>query len=312
MPGVKKHRSPLPFGRNFPASDYDSPYGGRPSALERNVLRYRAIEATLYLFYAEDLRRFMLGNVYRLCQTDTPVGGKPKNEGKKLEQAFTHAIKIGFMTPAEATEIQHLIDYRNDIAHRIHAVLADVSNSYIAIDYSPLARAQYKENAFEKLRRWRITINDRSMQLPAITCSFDGLIFEFSRRIYEQDLSRLERLIDKQIAKEAVAIRSIQAEMDLSATELVGDLAPRFPANHRPGSAVDDDYSPPRGHLTARGAEICYRLYDLGKRPIVVAYLMGISMRAAENRKKGWLKAGGTMRARQEIKRYKFQRPGGE
>jgi hypothetical protein len=29
------------------------------------------------------------------------------------------------------------------------------------------------------------------------------------------------------------------------------------------------------GHLTKRGAEICYRLFDLGKSPMAVAYLMG-------------------------------------
>ncbi|HSC85080.1 MAG TPA: hypothetical protein VLC30_15805, partial [Pseudomonas sp.] len=104
--------------------------------------------------------------------------------------------------------------------------------------------------------------------------------------------------------KEANAINTIKSEMDLSGTELVGDLAPRFPANHKPGSFDGWDYAPPRGHLTKRGVEICYRLFDLGKRPIVVAYLMGISLRAAERRRKAWSEAGGEKRIPSEVKRY--------
>lgn len=29
------------------------------------------------------------------------------------------------------------------------------------------------------------------------------------------------------------------------------------------------------GHLTPQGVEICYRLFDLGKSPLAVAFLMG-------------------------------------
>src|SRR5579859_7492257 len=64
MPGVAKHHSKGKVGRAFPASRYDDPRGGRPSALERNILRYRATEAALYLFFTEDVRGFMLSNIY--------------------------------------------------------------------------------------------------------------------------------------------------------------------------------------------------------------------------------------------------------
>ena len=44
MPGVNKQHKPREFGRAFLASRHNDPRGGRASALERNVLRYRAIE----------------------------------------------------------------------------------------------------------------------------------------------------------------------------------------------------------------------------------------------------------------------------
>jgi hypothetical protein len=42
----------------------------------------------------------------------------------------------------------------------------------------------------------------------------------------------------------------------------------------------------------------------MGKSPIAVAYLMGISLRAAKNRRMGWLKARRLQRVRAEVKRY--------
>jgi hypothetical protein len=65
MPGVTKHHTKRDYGRAFPASRYDDPRGGRASAIERNILRYRAAEATVYLFYAEEVRDFMLTDVHR-------------------------------------------------------------------------------------------------------------------------------------------------------------------------------------------------------------------------------------------------------
>lgn len=83
------------------------------------------------------------------------------------------------------------------------------------------------------------------------------------------------------------------------------DLSPRFPANHRPGrQGYGEDYIPATGHLTKRGVEICYRLFDLGKSPTAVAYLMGMTLRSAERRRRSWIKAAGLQRARAEVERY--------
>jgi hypothetical protein len=115
----------------------------------------------------------------------------------------------------------------------------------------------------------------------------------------------LEHLITKQIARERKRYSAINAELDLRGTELIDDLSPRFPANHRPGrQGYGDDYIPATGHLTKRGVEICYRLFDLGKSPMAVAYLMGMTLRSAERRHRSWIKAGGSQRVRAEVERY--------
>ncbi len=344
MPGVTKVHIKRDYGRAFPASDYDDPRGGRPSALERNVLRYRATEATLYLFYAEEVRRFLLTNVHRAAvQKQAEAIWEPPEErrlhlllanllkeaesiqklpekdvaafrlalaherqqGKKLKIALGHAIAVGIVTEEEAVELKSLLDYRNDIAHRIPVIMSDVSRSYCATDQVAYVAPTYKGGALDRLRSFRRSLWQRARGKFLVTVSIDGALFELAEHAFELDLRRLDRLITKQIVQDNERHKRIHAELDLQSTDLVDDLSPRFPANHRPGrQGHGDDYIPATGHLTKRGAEICYRLFDLGKSPTAVAYLMGMTLRSAERRRHSWSKAGGPRRIRVEIERY--------
>lgn len=344
MPGVTKHHTKRDYGRAFPASRYDDPRGGRASAIERNILRYRATEATVYLFYAEEVRDFMLTDVHRAAirrpaeeiweqpeerrlqrvfadllrdaETEKKLPAEDaealrrafvsqRQQGKKLKIAFAYAVTIGIFTEAEAAELKALLDYRNDIAHRIHLVMSDISRNYWAIDHVAYAAPTYKGEALERLRAYRRSLWERARGQLLLTLSTDSMLFEFAEHAFEQDLKRLDRLIKKQIAGERERYKAINADLDLRGTELVDDLSPRFPANHRPGrQGYGDDYIPATGHLTKRGVEICYRLFDLGKSPTAVAYLMGMTLRSAERRQRSWIRAGGLLRVRAEVERY--------
>jgi hypothetical protein len=341
VPRVTKHQSKRNFGRTFPASQYDDPRGGRASALERNILRYRATEAALYLFYAEEVRGFLLGDVYRAAnrQPDVPYWLPPEEHrlkslladilrdaevtgkltpqdatalrnasengrqlSKKLKTAFGYAVTAGIFTEAEAIELKTLLDYRNDIAHRIHLVMSDISRNYWAIAY---AAPTYKGQALDRLRVFRQSLWERGQEKLVFTLSMDHVLFDLAEHTYEQELKRLELLITKQIDVERERYKAINSELNLGGTELIGDLSPRFPANHRPGRrGRGDDYIPATGHLTARGVEICYRLFDLGKTPTAIAYLMGMTLRSAERRQRSWIKAGGIQRMRAQVERY--------
>lgn len=344
MPGVTKHHAKRDYGRAFPASRYDDPCGGRTSAIERNILRYRATEVTIYLFYTEEIRAFMLTDVYpaairssgeairertegqRLQSVfadllrDAKAGGRLEAEdaealrsafaskpqqSKNLKAAFDYAVKIGIFTEAEAAELKALLNYRNDIAHRIHLVMSDISRNYWAIDHITDAAPTYKGDALDRLRVYRRSLWERARGQLLLTLSTDSMLFEHAEHALEQDLKRLDRLIKKQIAGELERYKAINAELDLRGTELVDDLSPRFPANHRSGrQGYGDDYTPATGQLTKRGVEICYRLFDLGKSPRAVAYLMGMTLRSAERRQQSWRKVGGLERVRTEVERY--------
>jgi len=233
MAGVTKSHPKRQHGRAFPHSRYDDPRGGRPSALERNVLRYRAAEATLYLFYAEEVRDFMMANIYprairdpaaspwetseeqRLQKmlgrllSDAEIAGTlssadaqkvrhanqndPK-EGKKLRKAFGYAVNVGMFTATEANELVELLNYRNDIAHRIHLVMSDVTRSYWTSEHVAFTAPAYKGDALDRLRAYKDSLWKRTQSLM-LTLSMYGLLFEHAERTYEEELKRLDRLI---------------------------------------------------------------------------------------------------------------------
>jgi hypothetical protein len=226
-----------------------------------------------------------------------------RRQGKKLKVAFGYAIKIGAFSATEAEELHKLLDYRNHLAHRMHMVVSDISRSNYVDDFLDVYPTVYRADALDRLRSYRDTLWERTRGLIH-HISMDRLLFEHAESVYEADLKRLERLIERQIDRENRRIAAINAELDLRGTELVGDLDPRFPLNHRPDRSYGDDYIPPTGHLTKRGVEICYRLFDLAKSPIAVAYLMGMTLSAAKNRQRGWMNAGGLNRQRAEVERY--------
>jgi hypothetical protein len=240
MPGVSKHHTTRDYGHAFPASRYDDPRGGRASALERNILRYRATEAAVYLFYAEAVRDFMLTNVYpaairqpgeeiweppeerrlqrvfadllRDAETEQKLLAEDaealrrafaseRQQGKKLKVAFAYAVTIGMFTEAEAAELKALLDYRNDSAHRIHLVMSDISRDYWAIDHVAYAAPTYKGDALDRLRSYRRTLWERARGQLLLTLPMDSMLFELAEHAFEQDLKRLDRLIKKQITR---------------------------------------------------------------------------------------------------------------
>jgi hypothetical protein len=337
MAGVTKSH-PGGYERTFPHSRYNDPRGGRHSALERNVLRYRAVETALYLYYAEEVRRFVMTTIYpaairdaaappwetieeqRLWVLIARVLGDAElagtlssadaqkvrhacqhdpKQGNKLRKALRYAVDTSIFTASEADELVELLDYRNDIAHRVHLVMSDLTRSYGASEFLAYDPPLYKGDALDRLRGYKKSLWGRTRHMVH-TLSMDGLMFDHAERFFEEELGRLEELIQKQILLEKQRFHAVRAELDLSGTDLVGELDPRFPLNfHQNGH----DGATDTGHLTRCGAEICYRLFDLGKSPLAVAYLMGMSLRAAQRRRKRWREVGGQGRTPYEIER---------
>jgi hypothetical protein len=209
--------------------------------------------------------------------------------------AFGYAVKIGMFSTAEVEELAGLLDYRNHIAHRIHMLMSDVGRSYFAVERLEFADPIYEQGALDRLRAFHGSLWDRTKgRSMTIMVSLDRLMFESAECVYRDELKRLDRLIRAQVRREQARLAEINAELNLSDTEFVDDLHPRHLGNRR----WNRRDGPDPGHLTKRGVEVCYRLFELGKSPIAVAYLMGMSLRSAEGRRRSWVKAGGLARTR--------------
>jgi hypothetical protein len=106
------------------------PRGRQLPALERNILKYRAFEMVLVLFRIEHLKNFVLNSVRATYPGRFPPGAK-----NVYRSAWTVLVADGVITQAESSEIQHLVDYRNAIAHNIHHLTSDLSRDPVAEDY---------------------------------------------------------------------------------------------------------------------------------------------------------------------------------
>jgi len=290
---------------------YTDPLGSQLPALERNILKLRAMQMLLILFYAEELKRQVLNLIQgtdglwaRLVTDGSRRERVPKRTKNPVGKALDALIEDGAISPEEKAEIISLIDYRNLIGHEMHELVADVStdrevrrraefrNGEKAFDYEAVERLQHYRRRLGGL--WRT-------HHYVMTYSENNFMFKAAERTFLSEIGKLKTKIRKLHEVRGAKIDALNGELSLAGTEFDDDeLYPGHPLHH---------YEDRR--LTRRGEEICYRLFDSGRSPMAVAHLLGISLRAARKRRKMWLAIGGEDRAKveyAELPRRKFYR----
>jgi hypothetical protein len=127
---------------------FTDPLGSQLPVLERNILKLRAMQMLLVMFYAEELKR-KVRDLKRV----------PKGTKKAENKTLTALVVDRSITDVEKTEIVKLIDYRNVIGHQMHNLLADVSPERVAreiVTYAPDCLKKYDYNAVERLQHFPI------------------------------------------------------------------------------------------------------------------------------------------------------------
>jgi hypothetical protein len=277
---------------------FTDPLGSTLPALEQNILKYRAMEMLLVMFYAEELKRKILD---RIQTTDGWLvrvkKGQPERVPKgvknPVDKALNALVADGAIKPNEKNEIVELIDYRNTIAHQMHNMLGDLSPTRYArdlamfgsntpkYDYKAVKRLQHYHKLFDEMYR---------THHYAMTVNFNSMLFRAAEKTFLAEIKRLDRKIVRLLKERNAAIKKLNAEMSLKGTGLEGEYAPYHPLNHHEDK-----------RLTKRGAETCYWLFDLGKSEMAVAHLMRLSLLAVKKRKTMWLKLGGKARKKPDI-----------
>jgi hypothetical protein len=285
---------------------YTDPLGSRLPALEKNILKHRAMEMLLVLFYAEELKRDVLDHIQTTDTAPLHEGKQervPKGVKNPVDKALNALIADGALTLAQKQEIIELIDYRNIIAHQMHNILADVNPEEIAREYTHYLPElpKYDYDAVKRLQHYRKLVAGLYRTHFYVTeLNYNGLLFKAAERTFLEEIKRLRKVISRQVKARSEAIKRLNRELTLKDLGLDGEHDPRHPLMQ-----YDD------GRFTKRGVEVCFRLFDLGKSPMAAAHLMGVSFRATRKRHKQWNTLGGKRRPKVDIDqlpRRKFYR----
>ncbi|WP_431296458.1 hypothetical protein [Rahnella sp. PAMC 25559] len=253
------------------------PHGRTTTSLEANVLKIRAFEMVLILFYMENLKRFILGSIQ---QTDKIRGenyfasGKIKtSEGKKMEIARARLVSEGVINQTESDELKKLMDYRNIIGHKVHDLTVDVG-AYANLTtlhpetYKPMPAYDY--TAAKRARLLREKIENGMMGNYIMRMSFSSLAFEAAEKTYLKEIKRLKVRTNKDIKNFNDIIQDTNRLIKGIPTSVMLAAQPAHPQNIKNN-----------GNLSKHGVKCAKLLFEAKATPLAVAYMMRISFRAA-------------------------------
>jgi hypothetical protein len=143
---------------------FTDPLGSKLPALERSILKFRAMQMLLVMFYAEELKRDLLDLIQAndslitcLDKNKAPSERVPRGTKKAVDKALNALVADQAITTTDKAEIVKLIDYRNVIGHQMHNLLADVSPERVAreiVAYAPDLLHKYDYSAVERLQHF--------------------------------------------------------------------------------------------------------------------------------------------------------------
>lgn len=260
------------------------PHGAAPTAWETDILKIRAFEMVLVLFYMEALRRFIIESIQatdKFSGADRISDGKPKTkEGKRMELARALLVSEGAITQAESDELFGLLDYRNLIGHKVQELTVDVGA------YSDLTRLDPK--SFKKIPAYDYTAAKRAKKLKEIvergmmrkfvmSLGMESLQFEAAERTYLAEIERLKMRVNNGITKTNKLIEQTNQIIKSIPKSVTEAAVPYHPRNTREN-----------GSLTRAGGECAFQLFEAQATPLAVAYMMRISLRSANLWFKKW------------------------
>lgn len=255
-----------------------------PTTWEADILKIRAFEMVMILFYIEDLRKFIIGSIQvtdRLHGLNRLTDGNPKTrEGKKMDLARAVLVSEGVISQAESDELFELVDYRNLIGHKVQELTVDVGA------YSDLSRINpktykpisiYDYTAAKRAKQLRLKVMKGMMGKFAMTASMSSLKFEAAEKTYLTEIERLKKRVNRGIEQTNRLIVETNRIIESIPESVKAAAQPSHPRNIREN-----------GSLTKAGGSCAYQLYDANATPLAVAYMMRISLKSAKLWFKKW------------------------
>lgn len=276
---------------------FADPYDELPS-YEREIVRLRAYELTLVLYYKEDIERSILDTIEchdRMKAKFDPgfCPRAPLGDKKRLEKSLSAMVSDGAISDSERTQIVKVIDFRNDIAHRIDHLFSDLEQSrfsarWVDTEFRKVANIrEFDHRAVEELKKIRMVL-DRVTRThyPIGTLSLRGYLM----------FSSTEKTLLKEIGKSRKRLQSLAIERKKAVEQMNQELRSGLRLLN---SLREQQYFHIRfdlGRMTARGQEFCYRLFDEGLSDLAVAHVFEMKLRSIQSRRRTWRQLGGSVR----------------
>lgn len=165
-------------------------------ALEKNILKYRALQMVLLLHQVETLRSFVIGSI-RATDSIPTISREirlPENAKRPMEKAFKILVFEGIISEKESSDLQSIIELRNYIGHRMHNLVADISAPKLMGKHDPI----FDYFALGRFEKYRDKIYKGMQKKFILQFSFRDLAFEQAELTYKEELYRLPKKIDRQ------------------------------------------------------------------------------------------------------------------
>ena len=237
---------------------YKDPWRGHVRALEKNIIRYRAIQSVLTMCYTEKLKR----DIFCMVPGGSRIG---------IKKAVKAWVDKGAITQKESIKIRRLIDYRNNLAHEFHKMNADLSTLYD----SPIMD-DVKQYDYAVIHQLKATINllyERVQATPQwiLKIGLESLDFETVEHVLTSELKTLERRIDRLYDKR----REENDQLNREIKEMRKIFSDRLDS---PWSLRHEN-----GRLTKTGMALCEVMFSSGYSTLAIAYVMEMSITSARS-----------------------------
>ena len=280
---------------------FSDPWRGRIRALERNVMMYRTIQFVLVIHYAEELKKTVIKHVrdhyvrFKVNQThghrgysmdtshrDYSVDTSPKNFYGSLNKW----VDEGLIDDKESSEIRHLVDFRNDVAHRLNQLSVDISRYSFHQDFVrryPDLLKHHDYEAVDRLKKMIKLLNARILHSHRpYVLDLEAHYFETAESILFSELKSLERKIERLASKRGKEDNEVNRELKIIRTK----FSDQFQLSHW-------RLRHKNGRLTKTGSALCDDLFAAGFSTLSIAYAMELSIDSARARKRAYIARNG-------------------
>ncbi len=271
---------------------YNDPWRGQVRALERNLMMYRTIQFVLVLHYTEELKKTVIMPVqhkfseFKVKQTHGPRKYSLDTSSKIFYGSLKKWVDGGLIDDKESSEIRRLVNFRNDVAHRLNQLSVDISR--YSFHQELLRNYPYilKHHDYEAVDRLKTTIKLLNVRKchhhwPNVI-GLEGLYFETAESILFSELKSLERKIKRLVTKRRKEDNKVNREFKAIQTEFSDRFQPEYwPLRHE------------TGRLTKTGSALCDDLFAAGFSTLSIAYAMELSINSARARKRTYIARNG-------------------